>query len=216
MAVPLPYGLALIRSIASSTESARTIDSTGPKISSRVDVHSRGDLVDDRRADEEAVLVAGDGQPAAVDDQRRRPAARRCRSGRRCGRGPRRVTTGPISLSASRPGPTMTARALRSRPSASGSSPRRRRRPPRRSPCSARRPSRTRPRPGGRRRSRGRRRAARSRGSWRRRGPARACRWRCRAGGCSGRSAWSRRRRPPRRRGGRAARRRRPCRRARR
>ena len=35
MAVPLPYGLALTRRIASSTESARSTDSTGPKISSR-------------------------------------------------------------------------------------------------------------------------------------------------------------------------------------
>ena len=35
MAVPLPYGLALISAMASSTESARTTDSTGPKISSR-------------------------------------------------------------------------------------------------------------------------------------------------------------------------------------
>jgi hypothetical protein len=35
MAVPLPYGLALISAIASSTLSVRTTESTGPKISSR-------------------------------------------------------------------------------------------------------------------------------------------------------------------------------------
>ena len=35
IAVPLPYGLALISAIASSTVSARSTDSTGPKISSR-------------------------------------------------------------------------------------------------------------------------------------------------------------------------------------
>jgi hypothetical protein len=34
-AVPLPYGLALTSAIASSTESARSTESTGPKISSR-------------------------------------------------------------------------------------------------------------------------------------------------------------------------------------
>ena len=35
IAVPLPYGLALISSIASSTVSTRSTDRTGPKISSR-------------------------------------------------------------------------------------------------------------------------------------------------------------------------------------
>ena len=33
IAVPLPYGLALISAIAASTSSARTTESTGPKIS---------------------------------------------------------------------------------------------------------------------------------------------------------------------------------------
>ena len=70
IAVPLPYGLALTSAMASSTVSARSTDSTGPKISSRVDVHLRGHRVDHRRADEEALLVPGHDQPAAVDRDR--------------------------------------------------------------------------------------------------------------------------------------------------
>ena len=90
MAVPLPYGLALTSSMASSTERAVQHRQHRPEDLLAVGVHLGGDVVEHRRADEEAALVAGHDQPAPVDGDPRALLLARPDQRRRCGRAPRR------------------------------------------------------------------------------------------------------------------------------
>src|SRR5262245_12853415 len=63
MAVPLLYRLALMRSMASSTKSACSTDSTGSKISSRYTSIYGGDAVQHGGADEEPFSYPGTTSP---------------------------------------------------------------------------------------------------------------------------------------------------------
>ena len=212
IAAPLPYGLPL-------TSVERRLERLGPQQHQHrtehlvaVDRHLGRDAVEQRRADPEALLVAGHLEPAAVAaqlgalldagvDRARHPVAR--------GAGDQRAHLAAV-LGARADLHRVDARFERRGQRVAGAA---RRRPRRRSPCSAGPPSRRPPRRSRRRRSRRRRRASRPRGSWPRRAPARACR----APSRSRRSTWprgsSRRRRPTRRRDGAAAPRRSPGRR---
>ena len=122
IAVPLPYGFALISAIASSTESAADDREHRAEDLLAVDVHLGVTFVDERRADEEAVLVPVDHESAAVDGEPRRLDPHPSRSARRSARLAAAVTTGPISLCRVRPGPDVDRpRLLRSRRSTSAS-----------------------------------------------------------------------------------------------
>src|SRR6266704_4222814 len=119
IAVPFPYGLALINAIARSTVSACSTDSTGPKISSRYTSisgvtwsirvgptkkpFSYPGTVSPRPS---TVSSAPCASPEAIRPSMRSLAAW--------------VTTGPISLAGSRPGPTLVARAISRSRSISG------------------------------------------------------------------------------------------------
>ena len=110
MAVPLPYGFALTSAMAWSTVSACRTDSTGPKISSRytsISGVTRSIRVGPTKKPfsypgtvsprPSTASVAPCASPEAIRPSMRSLAAR--------------VTTGPISLAGSRPGPTLVARA---------------------------------------------------------------------------------------------------------
>ena len=113
IAVPLPYGLALIRSIAASTSSSAQHRQHRPEDLLAVDVHVRASPGRSRVGpDEEAVLVAGARAGRGRRRSAWRPAPRRLPMRPTIRSRAAAVTTGPISLSASRPGPTLTARAL--------------------------------------------------------------------------------------------------------
>ena len=68
--MPLPYGLALISAIASSTVSARDGEHRAEDLVA-VGVHRRGHVVEHARADEEPLLVPGHDQTSSVDGEPR-------------------------------------------------------------------------------------------------------------------------------------------------
>ena len=111
IAVPFPYGLALMSRIASSTVSARTTDSTGPKISSRYT-----SIVGVTWS-----TTVGPTQKPSSYPSTRTPRPSTASRAPCCSPEPMSptmrsracaVTTGPISDAGSRPGPTRTASAL--------------------------------------------------------------------------------------------------------
>jgi hypothetical protein len=69
MATPLPYWCLLGSASGFFKVFARTICSTGPKISSLIALHVGRDMVEQRRADEEALLMALQLEAATIDDQ---------------------------------------------------------------------------------------------------------------------------------------------------
>ena len=118
--MPLPYWLALI-------SCDRLVHGAGPQTDEHraehllaVDLHVGGDSVEDGRADEEAFLAARTGRPRPSTASR---GALRLAGGDQAAIRSRAapVMTGPISLSASRPGPTLTARGLLGEASTSSS-----------------------------------------------------------------------------------------------
>ena len=69
MAVPLPYSWPWIRSTASLIGLGADHREHRPEDLLAVDLHVRLDVVEQRAADEEAVLVALQREAAAIDDQ---------------------------------------------------------------------------------------------------------------------------------------------------
>src|SRR5262245_14012673 len=119
-AVPLPYGLALMSAIASSRVSTRVTTSTGPKISSRyasISAVTWSSTVGPTKNPSSypsttsprpsTTSVAPCSSPEPMYPTIRSRASR--------------VTTGPISLDSSRPGPTLTVVAFRRSTSTSAS-----------------------------------------------------------------------------------------------